>query len=259
MILKIGNRNLNKILKSVTQRRHYIALINMLHFYPAFTENLFRYLTARGRYPYDIKIKSPIGILIPKLYSHHDLLTVNEIFCRLDYSAGYESKVIVDLGSNIGISALYFLSRNHNSKCYLYEPDPKNIKKLYKNLSNFSHRYILTKKAVSDKKGQLEFGVEPTGRYGGIGIKTGNTITVDCLNINDVLRNVLSKEQWIDILKIDTEGVEIKTVEAIEKDILKRIKKIYLEATPHYQLHPTTFRQKQYGTVCQLANIHPVN
>ena len=57
------------------------------------------------------------------------------------------------------------------------------------------------------------------------------------------------------ILKIDTEGVEIGTVEAIREDLVKHIGKIYIEAAPKHRLHPDTFRQRQYGSVCQLVNI----
>jgi hypothetical protein len=85
--------------------------------YPDFTENLKRYLTARGEYPYSIRIKTPTGTIRPTLYTHDDILTVNEIFCREDYAADERVNVAVDVGSNIGISALYFLTRNHTSRC----------------------------------------------------------------------------------------------------------------------------------------------
>ena len=248
----LGNRRLKQVLKAIIEKQNYTVLINMRKYYPDFLKNAFRYITASGTYPYDISIKTPTGIIKPRLYSHHDLLTVNEIFCRLDYPADGNIKVVVDIGSNIGISALYFLTRNNKSKCYLYEPDKRNIEKLKLNLSDFSGRYILYDKAVSFESGQLEFGIEPTGRYGGLGINTKEKIIVDCLEINDIIGSVLDKEDYIDILKIDTEGVEIKTVEAIERSLLKRIKKIYLEAKPERQLHPDTFKQRQYGSVCQL-------
>ena len=132
--------------------------------------------------------------------------------------------------------------------------DKRNTGKLKENLAGFSKRYSLCEKAVSHESGQLEFGSEATGRYGGIGIKSGETIIVDCLEINEVIRSVLSKEGFIDILKIDTEGVEIKTVEAIEVGLLKRIKRIHLEANPQYRLHPSIFKQRRYGSVCQLVN-----
>ncbi|MBI5195220.1 MAG: FkbM family methyltransferase [Nitrospirae bacterium] len=249
-----GNRGIKEILRAIIGKQHYIAIINMARNYPDFLENTSRYLTGIGSYPYDIKIKTPIGIIEPKLYSHHDMLTVNEIFCRSDYPADESVSTVVDIGSNIGISALYFLSRNNESKCYLYEPDKRNIEKLKKNLSGFLKRYSLHENAVSYESGQLEFGIEATGRYGGIGIKSKEMIIVNCLEINDVIKNVLSNEGYIDILKIDTEGVEIKTVENIEVDLLRRIKIIYLEAKPKHQLHSSIFKQKQYGSVCQLVN-----
>ncbi len=251
----LGNRSLTQILNGITGRQHYIAFANMFRNYPNFLENTYRYLTARGEYPYSIKVRTPVGLIEIILYTHHDILTVNEIFCRMDYPAGDQTKVVVDLGSNIGVSALYFLTRNNESKCYLFEPDARNIEKLTRSLSSFSDRYVLQEKAVSYESGQLEFGIEPTGRYGGIGVATEKTITVDCLEINEVLKSILLHEEHIDILKIDTEGVEIQTVEAIEKEILKRIKRIYLEAKPKRNLHPDMFTQRQYGSVCQLANI----
>jgi FkbM family methyltransferase len=249
-----GNRNVKQTLSALVQRQHYIALFNMARIYPDFGDNLLRYLTGRGDYPYDIEVRTPLGMIRPRLYTHHDLLTVNEIFCRLDYAAEESIRTVVDLGSNIGISALYFLTRNRESKCYLYEPDERNIERLKKNLAGYEGRYNLVQAAVSYESGKLEFGVEPTGRYGGIGVKTGKTITVDCLNISDVLRGVLQEAERIDILKIDTEGVEIRSVEAIAPELATRIRKIYLEANPGRALLPAIFRQRQYGSVCQLTN-----
>jgi FkbM family methyltransferase len=252
-----GNRDLNQILRAIIGKQHYIALLNMYRNYPNFFENLRRYLTASGCYPYEIQVRTPTGTIKPTLYSHHDLLTVNEIFCRLDYSADKNINTVIDLGSNIGISALYFLTRNKTSKCYLFEPDPRNIEKLRKNLLGFEERYNLSEKAVSNECGEFDFGIEPTGRYGGIGKNTGNKIKVTCLDINGVLGEILEKEDYIDILKIDIEGIEIYTVEGIKGEYLKRIRKIYLEAYPQRCIHPSYFHQKQYGGVCQLINKNP--
>lgn len=250
----LGNRRLKQVLKAFVGRQHYIALVNMYRHYPEWRDNVLRYLTGSGHYPYDIQVKTPAGMIFPTLYSHHDLLTVNEIFCRLDYFASDDIKTIVDLGSNIGISALYFLTRNTASKCYLYEPDLRNVEKLRKNLVGFEDRYHLSVKAVSNEDGEVEFGIEATGRYGGIRLKTGKHIRVDCVHINGVMESILEKEERIDILKIDTEGAETETVNAIGVKHLSRIKKIYLEANPTYELRPGLFKQMQYGSVCQLVN-----
>ena len=249
-----GNRSSRRILRAIFGRQHYIALINMWKYYYNFCDNLVRYLTGNGKYPYEIELKTPTGTLKPTLYCHDDLLTVNEIFCRNDYPANAGTKTIVDLGSNIGISALYFLSRNDFCKCYLFEPDKRNIEKLKMNLKGYESRYFLEEAAVSYEAGQLNFGIESTGRYGGIGLKMDEQIIVDCLNINDVLNKILEKEDYIDILKIDTEGIEQQTVKAIESTLLDRIKYIYIESHPDHELFPGKFYQKQYGSVCQFEN-----
>jgi FkbM family methyltransferase len=125
---------------------------------------------------------------------------------------------------------------------------------LKRNLLGFEDRYHLVDAAVSYEEGQLEFGIETTGRYGGIGAKTGTTITVSCLHINDVLEEVLEQAKTIDVLKIDTEGVEEKTVAAIDQHLARRIKTVLIEARPSTDLQPALFRQRQYGGVCRMSN-----
>jgi hypothetical protein len=71
--------------------------------------------------------------------------------------------------------------------------------------------------------------VEPTGRYGGIGVATADAIEVRCLEINEVLERVLDQAPAIDVLKLDTEGAEAATVGAIRPDLLARVRRIYLE------------------------------
>ena len=65
-------------------------------------------------------------------FSHHDLITIIECFGKLDYKAPKNLSVVIDFGSNIGISALYFLTRNEGVKVYLFEPVPRNVERLKK-------------------------------------------------------------------------------------------------------------------------------
>lgn len=250
--MAIGNRSFRKILAAPFQRRHYVALINMMRVYPAFFDNLWRYFTARGDYPHTLTVRTPCGPIPITLYSHHDLLTVNEIFCRQDYAADEQLEYVLDLGSNIGISATYFLTRNTRSQCILYEPDPRNVARLEQALQPWRSRYTLVQAAVAAQAGEFDFGVESSGRYGGLGVVTGQSIRVRCDEINAVIEHALRSFPRIDILKIDTEGVEIETVEAIRPDLAARIRCIYIEAAPQARLHPQRFEQHQYGTVCQL-------
>jgi FkbM family methyltransferase len=163
------------------------------------------------------------------------MLTVNEVFCRLDYRAPSTVRTVVDVGSNIGVSALYFLTRNETAHCYLAEPDPRNIVRLRKNLAPFSSRYTLEECAISDSAGPVEFGIESTGRYGGIGLGLDETVVVPCREINAFLKEVIAEAGPIDLLKVDTEGLEERTVRAIRPDLLRQVDLIYLESLEHLE------------------------
>jgi FkbM family methyltransferase len=197
-----------------------------------------------------VRVRTPLGIQTPTVYSHGDVCTVTEIFCRHDYRAGSEAEVVVDIGSNIGLSALYFLTRTPRSRCYLYEPVPSNVARLRANLAAFTDRWTLNEVAVADREGRLSFGVESTGRYGGLQAfqhqdflsrwNQASFTEVQCVHINAVLAEVLAREGRIDLLKIDTEGAELDTVAAIDPDYRRRIGVIYVEASGY----STTLRLK---------------
>ncbi len=227
--MKLAHRNLSDVWGAVREKRHYTALRNMFRLYDQPAQYLYRYLTAKGSYPHRIRVKTPLGVITPTLYSFHDLLTVNEIFCRGDYALDYKRRVVLDIGSNIGLSALYFLTRNANNRVYLYEPDPKNVVRLRENLRGYEERYHLSTDAVGPEGGTLSFGLEPTGRYGGLGMATGQYMDVTVRAINDVLADILAHEARLDVVKIDTEGIETATIEAIDPSHWPKIGTIFFE------------------------------
>jgi FkbM family methyltransferase len=254
----LAGRRIYKILTAPFQKIHYVDLWNMYRTYPALFENVKRYVTGGGEYPYKCQVRTPCGVIAPTLFSYHDLFTVHEVFCKEVYHSDSDINVVVDLGSNIGISALYFLTRNQTSRCYLFEPDPRNVAKLERNLADYRHRIVLSDDAVADTGGVFQFGIEESGRYGGIGLEVGEQIQVNCRSINDVLANILEKENTIDLLKVDTEGAEVRTVKAIEERFLRRIRKIYFESYPDEVLHAPLFEQTLLpNDVCQLTNREP--
>lgn len=253
--MRLGGRSLRTLARALFQPRHYRAALNMVQVYHQPWEVLYRYLSGAGAYPWDVSVRTPLGTITPRICSHAALRTLNEIFCRLDYSVDEKPRVIVDIGSNVGLSALYFLTRNPQSRCYLFEPVPENVGRLRDNLAAFQGRYTLDTNAVADADATVEFGVEPTGQYGGIGVRTGRSIQVRCRSINSVLADVLQRESRIDLLKIDTEGAEERTVTAMDSGYLDRIGAIYAEARPQRPLLPGRFRQDQVGEVVRLYNL----
>jgi FkbM family methyltransferase len=237
----LGGRPLSRVLKEVARPRNYLALVRMARVCEQPLDVARRYFLGGGEYPHRVRLKTPIGSVDATVWSHHDVWTIVEVFCRGDYRAGPEIRVVVDIGSNIGISALYFLTRAEECRCHLYEPDPRNAERLEANLEPFRDRWSLEQAAVGPEAGTVDFGREPTGRYGAVGADTADVIRVECLAINDVLSSVLRDEHEIDVLKVDTEGLEEATVAAIQAELLDRVRTIYFETETPARLHAERF------------------
>ena len=250
----LGNRPWGLIARNVLRRENYAAMWRMRSVAVEPRTMAWRYLSGRGDYPWSCAVRTPLGVVAPRTYSHHDVVTVTEIFCRLDYASPADARVVVDVGSNIGISALYFLTRNPQVRCHLYEPVARNAVRLRENLAGYEDRYALTEAAVWDRDATVEFGIEATGRYGGIGVAARESIEVPCLDVNRVLEEVLEQAPAIDILKVDTEGAELATVGAIRDDLLARIRLIYLETTDRPSLHADRFDATFACDTLRLAN-----
>src|SRR5262245_28245592 len=168
----LGGRPFSRVVKELVAPRNYLAFARIARNCPDFPGVARRYLLGGGTYPYPCSVRTPLGLIRPRLYSHHDVWTVVEIFCREDYRAPASIRCVVDVGSNIGISALYFLTRNPACRCYLYEPDPRNVARLEDNLVACPRRWQLQEAAVGPEEGTVSFGREPTGRYGAVGADT---------------------------------------------------------------------------------------
>jgi FkbM family methyltransferase len=239
---------------------HYRALVGMVRYLPDFRDTVYRYLTAKGDYPYRCRVRTPGGIVAPTLFSSHDISTVTEIFCREDYHVGADFRVAVDVGANIGISALYFLTRNSQSRAYLFEPDPKNVERLKLNLTAYQGRYEVEEVAVTLADGEATFASEPSGRYGTLLIDEPSyweqtLITVQTRAIDSILEDVLSREDRVDILKIDTEGTEEELVAAIRPEILDRIATIVYELdVPPTPLHESRYRLQRRAQAVRLTS-----
>jgi FkbM family methyltransferase len=253
MTLHIGGRDLKTIGAALFRRQHYVAGVNMLRTYPHPLEMYGRYLLGIGTYPTEVEVETPIGRIGLTVYTRDDVLTVNEIFCRTDYIAKDSDRVFVDFGSNIGISAAYFLSRGDQGFAHLFEPLPQNTERLKRNLRAFTGRYCLTEAAVGTANGTVDFGWEPTGRYGGIGRDTGRQLAVRCLDSNEVLASIIARHGGVDILKIDIETLEKELTDRLPLETARRIDRIYVEYKFESNPLEATHRYTQYGSVARFA------
>ena len=225
----LGHRSLSRIGRAVLRPAHYAAALNMVRGIDHPARWFWRYLTGRGTYPALASVSTPSGPQTVQMWTRHDLLTLNEIFFRKDYQVSGRERVIVDFGSNIGLSALYFLTSAPQARLYLFEPVPFNVERLKVQLQGLEDRYVLHEVAVGATDGEVSFGLEETGRYGGIGKAVGQPVRVPCRSAETVLAEIIAEQGCIDLLKIDVEGYEQLILESLPTEILTRTDKIYAE------------------------------
>lgn len=249
--MRIGNRGMDQVLAAVADWRHYRAAMNMLRVYQDPPDAFLRYLLNRGGYPKIVSLNTPLGKLELTAYTQDDILTINEIFCREDYPVDPDDAVFVDFGSNIGVSAAYFLTRNPHAHAYLFEPLPQNVERLRANLVPFAGRYTLNEVGVGLVSGKARFGWEDTGRYGGINQPTGKYIEIDCVDSNEPLRTIIERHSEIDVLKIDIETLERPVTERIPADLLPHIKSLYVEYGFDENPLRRTHTMRHYGSITQ--------
>jgi len=129
-----------------------------------------------------------------------------------------EGDVFVDLGANIGISS-HYAAKHGASKIYCFEPDPKTLELLNKNIKvkHDSFNY-----AISNKRETLELFHWP---YNPVNI--GPKYTVQTITLDDVFQMV--DQPVIDYLKMDIEGFEETVFDNVSKNVLRRIRKIFIE------------------------------
>jgi FkbM family methyltransferase len=259
--VRLSNRNLQRertilrFVKALTSLRQYKAALKAAQICVQPFDFLKRYGLKSGDYPAQVFLRSPIGNIGLYLYSWHDARTVHEIFISEDYKIDNNKRIIVDYGSNIGISAAYFISRNENSFIYLHEPVPRNIGRLKTNLHDFEGRYRLEEVAVGLSDGNVKFGIEDSGRYGGINLYTGREIDVECRDSNKLLAEIIERHGKIDVLKIDVETMERALVEYLTPELASKIDLILVEARFEKNLLAATHTESVQGTITRYERI----
>lgn len=148
-----------------------------------------------------------------------------EIFVDEIYKFNTKNKepIIFDCGANIGTSCLYFKKLYPDAKIKAFEADPMIAKVLKSNLSkNGIHDVEVINRAVwIDDKG-IEFGSE--GADGGSINANKNKIKIESVRLKDLI----TKEPKIDLLKIDIEGAEYEVLMDC-KDSLLHVEHIFVE------------------------------
>jgi FkbM family methyltransferase len=141
---------------------------------------------------------------------------------------------IIDVGSNIGMSVLYFKFLYPDAQITAFEPDPRTFGWLEKNISlNKLKNVTALNVAAGAKEGKMTFYQDTSIEGSGIngfkmnivaGIEPGRMRAIDvvCKKLSSFMNSP------INLLKIDVEGAEYEILEEI-KYKLGNVKRIFLE------------------------------
>ncbi len=147
---------------------------------------------------------------------------------------GSERKIFFDIGANIGNYSLCYTAM-FNSKVYAFEPSFKNLDLLKKNilLNNFQSKIIIIPNALSSDFEECKFNQvndEYAAATSTIVSNSANnksyyktvSLSIDAL----VSRNIISFPQ---LIKIDVDGNELKILENLQHNSLKKCESISIE------------------------------
>lgn len=145
-----------------------------------------------------------------------------EIFVDLSYKFKTENPkpIIIDCGSNIGLSGLYYSKFYPNADIHCIEADPKIAEILKSNLDQNNCKAIIHAKAAWIHNNGVKFSSE--------GSDSGNVGQGDLEIASMDLLEYLNKFDSIDFLKVDIEGAE-NTVIPHCGPALSKVKNMFLE------------------------------
>jgi FkbM family methyltransferase len=156
------------------------------------------------------------------------LHTYRELFCKeiYQFQSDSDTPIVLDCGSNIGLSVLYFKTIYPKAKVWAFEPDAANFELLTKNIQSNSLQDVIAQPAavwITDGSIQFSGNGSEASRIDENNRNASNH-TVPCIR----LKNLLCSFERIDFLKMDIEGGEYKVITDCAAE-LYRVQNFFLE------------------------------
>lgn len=137
-----------------------------------------------------------------------DFWVMKDVLVDREYDVAFEDpKIIIDLGSNIGIAALFFATKYPKAVVHAIEPNPIIFTDLVANTSEFKNIRVYDI-AITEKTGKLDLYVGRSGAGSSTSRRSGfrKQYSVRSKTLDDFLRE--NNIQQVDLLKFDVEGAE---------------------------------------------------
>lgn len=165
-----------------------------------------------------------------------DYSTFWEIFINGDYEKEpscvvEKDDVVLDIGGNKGFFTLNSIQKGA-SKVYVVEPIEDSFEQIKKVINIFPN-VVPINKAITEFDGVIDMFVDLNASatncvttYGEMFGRQSNTVQVESININTLMKQINSK---INFMKVDCEGSEFELFKTITNENLKSIDKIVVE------------------------------
>jgi len=186
-------------------------------------------------------------------------------------------KIILDIGSNIGASIIYFHRQFPDANIFGFEPHPDTFRILQENVGHlrgvtiFNYGLGATDQRIAISADKVNFGAFSTG--GRFKDRGHPAATVECevRRLDDVLREIGIAQ--VDLIKIDCEGAEADVFSTLPDEILNDCQWIVGEfhdhsgfevparLAPHFHLDlkKKMFRQRFRFHACNVSKVQQLS
>ena len=172
-----------------------------------------------------------------------DIRVFKQIFVDNEYDSlnlPETAKTIIDLGANIGLSALFFIKKFPDSRIVAVEPDAVNFSIMEKNLEKFSKSVSFLQAAIWPTDGEVSL-VEEDDDHASLGAwgyrteaSNGNSgLSVKAVTIPTIMKQY--NMDFVDILKVDIEGAEYELFEKNYEDWIDKVGLIIIETHDRFK------------------------
>ncbi|WP_346351803.1 FkbM family methyltransferase [Oceanimonas sp. AH20CE76] len=140
-----------------------------------------------------------------------------------------ENSTFIDIGANIGNHTIYAAIKNNVKTVYSFEPQPYVFNTLHKNIcnNNLQRKVRAFNIGLSNKSGHIAMGDIDPNNLGMTKLNPNENGDIKVQRLDDIVK----KEDYVSIIKIDVEGMECCVLEGAKETIIKNAPAIYIEAT----------------------------
>lgn len=172
------------------------------------------------------------GVKIKIRVDSTDLMAFTHVWILHEYDQlGFEIKnddIVIDIGSHIGLFALYAARFCKNGKIYCFEPVKENFEALVANLKlNGITNVLATNAAVSSAVGTVTIYLNDDESGHSMYVIGSKKIEIASIS----LKNIMDSDniEKCDFLKIDCEGEEYEIINSLPSEYFDRVEKMVIE------------------------------